>query len=138
MKEDLEHYLKCLAVKRGCPVDSLDRSKAHWNLIMNRKACMEEIRAYKGDKLYSCSLCGKRFADRCNRNRHCRKVKCTDKVVRVDVFKCKICQKQFSTRTSRDRHGRTMHKKGSIVLQQADSARKQNTNKLTRDNWKNI
>ena len=36
-KEDLEDYLKCLAVKRGCPVDSVDRSKAHWNLIMNRK-----------------------------------------------------------------------------------------------------
>ena len=61
MKEDLEDYLKCLAVKRGCLVDSVDRNKAQWNLIMNRKACMEEIRAYKEDK---------QFSTRTSRDRH--------------------------------------------------------------------
>ena len=55
-KEDLDEYVKCLAVKRGCPVDSVNRNKAHWDLIMNRKACMEAIKAYKVDKEYSCSL----------------------------------------------------------------------------------
>ena len=34
-KEDLDEYVKCLAVKRGCPVDSVNRNKAHWDLIMN-------------------------------------------------------------------------------------------------------
>ena len=54
-------------VKRGCPVDSVNRNKAHWDLIMNRKACMEAIKAYKFDKEYICSLCGKRFKDRRSR-----------------------------------------------------------------------
>ena len=46
MKEDLDEYVNGLAVKRGCPVDSVNRNKAHWDLIMNRKACMEERLMY--------------------------------------------------------------------------------------------
>ena len=103
-KEDLDEYVKCLAVKRGCPVHSVNRNKIHWELVMNRKACMEAIKAYKGDKEYSCSLCSKRFKDRRSRNRHRRQVKCTDKYMRVDFFKCTICPKQFTTRSNRDRH----------------------------------
>ena len=83
---------------------SVNRTKAHWDLIMNRKACMEAIQSYKGDKEYSCSLCGKWFKDRCNRNRHRRQVKCTEKAMRVDMFKCKNCPKEFTTRSNRDRH----------------------------------
>ena len=109
-KEDLDEYLKCLAVKKGCSVDSVNRTKAHWDLIMNRKASMESIKAYKGDKEYSCSLCGKRFKDRRSRNRHRRQVKCTDKYTRVDLFKCTMCPKQFTTRSNRDRHQRNQHK----------------------------
>ena len=105
-KQDLDDYVKCLAVKRGCPVGSVNRTKAHWDLIMNHKACMEAIQSYKGDKEYSCSLCGKWFKDRCNRNRHRRQVKCTEKAMRVDMFKCKNCPKQFTTRSNRDRHQR--------------------------------
>ena len=105
-KQDLDDYVKCLAVKRGCPVSSVNRTKAHWDLIMNHKACMEAIQSYKGDKEYSCSLCGKWFKDRCNRNRHRRQVKCTEKAMRVDMFKCKNCPKQFTTRSNRDRHQR--------------------------------
>ena len=33
-KQDLDDYVKCLAVKRGCPVGSVNRTKAHWDLIM--------------------------------------------------------------------------------------------------------
>ena len=58
---DLDEYVKCLAVRSWCAVDSVNRNKAHWDLIMNRKACMEAIKAYKGDKEYRCSLCGKRL-----------------------------------------------------------------------------
>ena len=47
-KQDLDDYVKFLAVKRGCPVGSVNRTKAHCNLIMNRKACMEAIQSYKG------------------------------------------------------------------------------------------
>ena len=28
--EDLEDYIKFIAVNRGCPVESIDRNKAHW------------------------------------------------------------------------------------------------------------
>ena len=28
--EDLEDYIKFIAVNRGCPVESVDRNKAHW------------------------------------------------------------------------------------------------------------
>ena len=105
-KQDLDDYVKCLAVKRGCPVRSVNRTKAHWDLIMNRKACKEAIQSYKGDKEYSCSLCRKWFKDRCNRNRYRRQVKCTEKAMRVDMFKCKNCPKQFTTRSNRDRHQR--------------------------------
>ena len=80
-KQDLDDYVKCLAVKRGCPVGSVNRTKTDWDLIMNCKACMEAIQSYKGDKDYSCLLCGKWFKDRCNRNRHRRQVKCTEKVM---------------------------------------------------------
>ena len=110
-KQDLDEYVKCLAVNRGCPVDSVDRTKAHWHFIMNRKACMEAIQAYKGDKEYSCSLCGKRFKDRRNRNRHRRQVKCTHKYMTVeDLFKCTMCPKRFTARSNRDRHHRNQHK----------------------------
>ena len=74
-----DDYVLCFSVKSGCPVGSVpvgsvNKTKAHWDLIMNRKACMEAIQSYKGDKQYSCSLCGKWFKDRCNRNRHRRQV----------------------------------------------------------------
>ena len=49
-KQDLDDYVKCLAVKRGCPVSSVNRTKAHWDLIMNHKACMEAIQSYKGTR----------------------------------------------------------------------------------------
>ena len=65
-KQDLDDYVKCLAVKS--PVGSVNRTKAHWDLIMNRKACLEAIQSYKGEKVCSFSLCGKWFKDRCNRN----------------------------------------------------------------------
>ena len=111
MKDDLQDYIQSLAVKRGCPVDNIDKTKAHWDLIMNRKTCMEAIRVYKGDKLFSCSLCGTRFTDQCNRNRHRRKVKCTELRVTVDEikWKCDICGKKLTSRSSRDRHKRTVH-----------------------------
>ena len=32
-KEDLDEYVKCLAGKRGCPMHSVNRNKAHWDLI---------------------------------------------------------------------------------------------------------
>ena len=96
-------------------MDNIDKTKAHWDLILNRKACMEAIRVYKGDKLFSCSLCGIRFTDQCNRNRHRRKVKCTGRVVKLDdvskiKWECDICGKCLSPRSSRDRHKRTVHK----------------------------
>ena len=47
-KEDLQDYIQSLAVKRGCPVDNIDKTKAHWDLIMHRTTCMEAIRVYKG------------------------------------------------------------------------------------------
>ena len=114
-KEDLQDYIQSLAVKRGCPVDNIDKTKAHWDLIMHRTTCMEAIRVYKGDKLFSCSLCGMRFTDQCNRNRHRRKVKCTERVVKLDdvskiKWECDICGKCLSSRSSRDRHKRTVHK----------------------------
>ena len=40
--EDLEDYIKFIAVNRGCPVESVDRNKAHWNFIMNKTVCMEQ------------------------------------------------------------------------------------------------
>ena len=66
---------------------------------------------YKGDKLFSCSLCGTRFTDQCSRNRHRRKVKCTELRVTVDEikWKCDICGKKLTSRSSRDRHKRTVH-----------------------------
>ena len=115
-KDDLQDYIQSLAVKRGYPVDNIDKTKAHWDLIMNRKTCMEAIRVYKGDKLFSCSLCGMRFTDQCNRNRHRRKVKCTELRVNVDEIKweCDICGKKLTSRSSRDRHKRTVHKPKSV------------------------
>ena len=77
--EDLEDYIKFIAVNRGCPVESVDRNKAHWNFIMNKTVCMEQVNGYRGENQYSCSLCGKRFADRRNRNRHRRNVDCIKK-----------------------------------------------------------
>ena len=34
--EDLEDYIKFIAVNRGCLVESVDRNKAHWNFIMTK------------------------------------------------------------------------------------------------------
>ena len=94
-KDDLQDYIQSLAVKRGCPVDNIDKTKAKWDLIMNRKTCMGVIRVYKGDNLFSCSLCGMRFTGQCNSNRHQWKVKCTELRVTVDEIKweCDICGK---------------------------------------------
>ena len=39
-KEDLQDYIQALAVKKGCPVYHVDKTKAHWDLIMHRTACM--------------------------------------------------------------------------------------------------
>ena len=115
--EDLQDYIQSLAVKRGCPVDNIDKNKAHWDLIMTRKAFMEAIRVYKGEKLFSCSLCSIRFTDQCNRNSHRRKVKCTERVVKLSVddvskikWDCNICGKSMSSRSSRDRRQRIIHK----------------------------
>ena len=121
--EDLEDYIKFITVNRGCPVESVDRNKAHWNFIMNKTVCMEQVNGYRRENQYSCSLCGKRFADRRNRNRHRRNVDCIKKVVKLDkptvvkntdtVYRCKMCDKTFSHRSNRDRHQRTMHKPGA-------------------------
>ena len=81
---------------------------------------MEAIKAYKVDKEYSCSLCGKRFKDRHSRNRHRRQVKCTDKYMRVDLLKCTMCQKQFTPRSNRDRHQRNQHKNNKSYSSQPD------------------
>ena len=108
--EDFQDYIQSLVVKRGCPMANIDKPKAQWDLIMNRKACMESIRVYKGDKLFSCSLCDIRFTDQCNKNRHRRKVKCTmDDVFKIK-WECDICGKCMSSRSSRDRHKRRVHK----------------------------
>ena len=121
-EQNLEDYIKYLAVIRGCPVDRVYRAKAHWNFIMNKTVCLEQVKVYRGDKEHSCCLYGKRFADRRNRNRHRRKVDCVNKVVKVvdkvvdkvkidnNVYRCKVCDKTFSHRSNRDRHQRTMHK----------------------------
>ena len=31
-KQDLEDYVKSLALERGCPVEEVDRVKAHWDI----------------------------------------------------------------------------------------------------------
>ena len=86
-KDDLQDYIQSLAVKRGCPVDNIDKTKAHWDLIINRKTCLEVIRVYKG-------------------------LGVTELRVTVDEIKweCDICGKKLTSRSSRDRHKRTVHK----------------------------
>ena len=96
-------YVKLLEAKQGCSVNLIE--------------CMAEINMYNKlyKQYYSCSLCGMRFTDQCNRNRHRRKVDCTNKVIRElddkpkNRWKCKVCRKWLSLRSSRDRHQRTVH-----------------------------
>ena len=112
-QEDLDYYIKCLALERGCPVEQVNRTKAHWDLIIYKERCMAKVVEYReAGGEYSCSLCGCKFIDRHNRNRHRRNVKCTEQVVELDKTKweCDICGKTLSSRSSRDRHKRTVHK----------------------------
>ena len=94
-KQDLEDYIKCLAAQRQCTVDQVDRVKAHLELIFHKVKCMREIEQYRAaaaaaaekqqhqqhqqHQVYYCSICGKGFNSRTNRNRHTRTVLCANK-----------------------------------------------------------
>ena len=36
-QEDVDYYIKCLALERGCPVEQVNRTKAHWDLIIYKE-----------------------------------------------------------------------------------------------------
>ena len=80
-KQDLEDYIKSLALEKGCTGSNIDRTKAHWEFIMHKEQCMSKVIRYREAGEFSCSICGKQFKHRTSRNRHRRKVNCGNKVV---------------------------------------------------------
>ena len=77
--------MKLLALEKGCPVDNIDRNKAHWECIFNKEQCLNKVIKYREAGDFSCSTCGKNFKHRTHRNRHRRTVKCAEKPVNCSV-----------------------------------------------------
>ena len=46
-KQDLNDYMKLLSLEKGCPVDNIDRNKAHWEFIFNKEQCLRKVIKYR-------------------------------------------------------------------------------------------
>ena len=104
-KQVLEDYIKSKAQKKGCTVYKVEWQGRLWYFIFGKTECVKEVH-----KQYCCSICGRSFNTRTNRNRHTRTVDCANKRINENKFKCNICGKELSSRSNRDRHKRTVHK----------------------------